>query len=238
MMAPDIRVFADLNALSAAAAEALAATLNHAVRANGRGSLVLSGGSTPRTLYQLLTSTWRDEIPWGAVHLFWGDERYVPHTDPHSNYRLAKETLLDHLEVPPRAVHRIRGEAAPEEAAAELDDALEGIELDLLLLGLGPDGHMASLFPGSPQLAVTDRRATYGPAGVEPFVDRITLTVPVIQSAIRIVFLVTGERKADAVARAFGGDVTPDVPASLSRLAPVPVEVFLDEAAASRMSGT
>jgi 6-phosphogluconolactonase len=97
MMTPDVRVFADLNALSAAAAEALVATLNQAVRANGRGSLVLSGGNTPRTLYQLLASAWRDRMPWGAVHLFWGDERYVPPADPRSNYRLAKETLLDHV---------------------------------------------------------------------------------------------------------------------------------------------
>jgi 6-phosphogluconolactonase len=94
---------------------------------------------------------------------------------------------------------------------------------------------MASLFPGSPQLGVTDRRATDGPAGLEPFVHRVTLTVPAIQSAIRIIFLVTGESKAEAVERAFMGDITPDVPASLAREAPVPVEVFLDEAAASRM---
>src|SRR5205823_4868178 len=166
--------------------------------------------------------------------LWWGDERCVPPDDERSNYRLAKETLLDALEVPPRAVHRIRGEAPPEEAAAALDAALEGVELDLLLLGLGPDGHTASLFPGSPQVEVADRRATHGPAGLEPFVHRITLTMPALRSAGRIVFLVTGEAKADAVARAFAGEITPEVPASLTRLAPVRVEVFLDEAAGSR----
>ena len=120
----------------------------------------------------------------------------------------------------PAAIHRIRGEAPPAEAADELDAALAGVTLDFLLLGLGPDGHMASLFPGSPQLDVTDRRATDGPAGLEPWVHRVTMTVPTIQSARRVVFLVSGEAKADAVARAFGGDITPDVPASLSRLAP------------------
>ena len=135
----------------------------------------------------------------------------------------------------PRAVHRIRGEAPAAEAAAELDAALEGVQLDFLLLGLGPDGHMASLFPGSPQLEVRDRRAVDGPPGLEPFVHRVTLTVPTIQSAVRIVFVTSGEGKADAVARAFTGEVTPAVPASLTRLSPVPVEVFLDEAAAARM---
>jgi 6-phosphogluconolactonase len=132
-------------------------------------------------------------------------------------------------------VHRIRGEIAPADAAAELDAALEGAELDLLLLGLGADGHVASLFPGSPQLAVEDRRATSGPAGLEPFVKRVTMTLPVLRAANRIVFLVGGDEKAEAVARAFGGDVSRDVPASLIRLAPVPVEVFLDRAAASQL---
>jgi 6-phosphogluconolactonase len=196
------------------------------------GSIVLTGGSTPGKAYERAAERAPD---WGRVTLWWGDERCVPPDDERSNYRLAKETLLDRLEVPPRAIHRIRGEAPPAEAAAELDAALEAVELHLLLLGLGPDGHMASLFPGSPQLGVDDRRATHGPPGLEPYVERVTFTLPTIQSAYRIVFLVTGEEKADAVARAFGGEPTPDVPASLARLAPVPVEVFLDEAAASTM---
>ena len=129
----------------------------------------------------------------------------------------------------------MRGELDPAAAADEYDAALDGVELQLLLLGLGSDGHMASLFAGSPQLEVEDRRATWGPAGLEPFVDRVTLTLPAIHSAQRIVFLVAGEGKADAVAGAFGGEISPSVPASLARLAPVPVEVFLDAAAASKL---
>jgi 6-phosphogluconolactonase len=196
------------------------------------GSIVLTGGSGPGAAYRRAAARTPD---WSAVTLWWGDERCVPPDDERSNYRLAKDTLLEHLEVQPQTVHRIRGEAPPAEAAAELDAALDGVELDLLLLGLGPDGHMASLFPGSPQVAITDRRATFGPPGFEPYVERVTFTVPTIQSARRIVFLVSGEEKAEAVERAFGGEITPEVPSSLSRLAPVTVEVFLDPAAASRM---
>lgn len=196
------------------------------------GSIVLTGGSTPGLAYERAAERAPD---WGRVTLWWGDERCVPPDDERSNFRLARETLLDRLEVPPRAVHRIRGELDPKTAADELDAELEGADFDLLLLGLGPDGHMASLFPGSPQLGVRDRRATHGPAGLDPYVDRVTFTLPTIQSAFRIVFLVAGEDKAEAVARAFGGEIGEDVPASLARLAPVGVQVFLDEAAASRL---
>jgi 6-phosphogluconolactonase len=203
-----------------------------AAQAKQGGSIVLTGGSGPGAAYERAAERAPD---WGRVTLWWGDERCVPPEDEQSNYRLAKGTLLDKLEVQPRAMHRIRGELSPSAAAGELDDALAGVELHFMLLGLGPDGHMASLFPGSPQLDVTDRRATSGPAGLDPFVERVTMTLPTIQSANRIVFLTSGEEKADAVARAFGGEPTHEVPASLARLAPVPVEVYLDEAAASRL---
>jgi 6-phosphogluconolactonase len=197
------------------------------------GSIVLTGGSTPGRAYERAAAL---EPDWGGVVLWWGDERAVPPDDERSNYRLAKETLLDRLEAPPREIHRIRGELQPSEAAAELDRDLEGAELDLMLLGLGPDGHIASLFPGSPQLLVEDRRATSGPAGLEPFVDRVTMTLPTIRSAREIAFLVTGEEKAGAVSRAFQGDITGDIPASLLRLAPVPLQVFLDHPAASGLT--
>ena len=196
------------------------------------GSVVLTGGSTPGVAYERAAERARD---WSGVDLWWGDERCVPPDDDRSNYKLAKETLLDRIDAPPRSVHRIRGELPPAEAAGELDRELEDVELHLLLLGLGPDGHVASLFPGSPQLGVEDRRATSGPPGLEPFVDRVTMTLPVLRSAYRIVFLVTGDEKADAVAKAFGGDITEEVPASLVRLAPVAIEVFLDQAAASKL---
>ncbi|HEX4679213.1 MAG TPA: 6-phosphogluconolactonase [Gaiellaceae bacterium] len=203
-----------------------------AEQARRGGSIVLTGGSGPGDAYRRAARLAPD---WSNVTLWWGDDRCVPPDDELSNYRLAKETLLDHLEVQPREVHRIRGELPPPEAADELDRKLEGVELDFLLLGLGPDAHVGSLFPGSPQLAVEDRRATSGPAGLEPWVDRVTMTMPEIRSAKRIVFIVSGQSKAEAVARAFGGKISPDVPASLVLLGPTRVEVFLDPAAVSKL---
>jgi 6-phosphogluconolactonase len=216
--------------LSADPAGAVARLL--ADRADRGGSIVLTGGSAPGAAYELAAAL---EPDWGLVTLWWGDERCVPPDDERSNFRLARETLLDRLENAPAQIHRIRGELPPPEAAAELDESLAGVELDLILLGLGPDGHLASLFPGSPQLGVEDRRATSGPAGLEPWVDRVTMTLPTIRAARQIVFLVSGDQKAEAVARAFGGPISPEVPASLARLAPVPVQVFLDPAAGSKL---
>jgi 6-phosphogluconolactonase len=223
---PDLRVSDDP---SRAVADLLA---EQAARG---GSIVLTGGSSVARAYHLAASLQPD---WGEVSVWWGDERSVPPDDERSNYRLAAESLLNRLETPPAEVHRIRGELPPPQAAEELDAELDGVALDFMLLGLGSDGHLASLFPGSPQLGVEDRRATYGPAGLEPFVDPVTKTLPTIRAARRIVFLVTGDDKADAVARAFAGPVTEAVPASLARRAPTPVEVFLDPAAGSKLSST
>jgi 6-phosphogluconolactonase len=206
-----------------------------AERARSGGSIVLTGGSTPGKAYERAAALTPD---WSNVELWWGDERCVPPDDERSNFRLAQETLLDRLAEQPAEVHRIRGELEPADAAGEYDHALDGVTLDLLLLGVGPDGHIASLFPGSPQLGIEDRRATSGPAGLEPWVDRVTLTLPTLRAAAEIVFLVTGQGKADAVRRAFRGEITPQIPASLVLLTSSPVKVFLDHPAASKLEVT
>lgn len=220
--------------LNVVANPAAAVAVVLADQASRGGSIVLTGGASVAEAYERAAAL---EPDWGRVTLWWGDDRCVPPDDERSNFRLAKEALLDRLEAPPAEVHRIRGELAPAAAADELDAALAGVHLDLMLLGLGSDGHMASLFAGSPQLDVLDRRATSGPAGLDPFVDRVTMTLPTIQAAAQIVFIVTGEDKADAVARAFSDAPSREVPASLARLAPVGIRVFLDPAAASKLRG-
>jgi 6-phosphogluconolactonase len=222
MTEPELHVLDDP---AAAVAELIAG------QAAGGGSIVLTGGRTPGRAYERAAELQPD---WSSVEVWWGDERCVPADDERSNYRLAKSTLLDRLAEQPADVHRIRGELQPADAASEYDKALDGIELDLLLLGVGSDGHIASLFPGSPQLAVRDGRATSGPAGLEPWVDRVTLTLPELLSARRTAVLVTGADKADVVAKAFRGDITEDVPASLLREGGGRLDVFLDPAAAGR----
>ncbi|HEY3185792.1 MAG TPA: 6-phosphogluconolactonase [Gaiellaceae bacterium] len=222
MTEPELHVLDDP---AAAVAELIAG------QAAGGGSIVLTGGRTPGRAYERAAELQTD---WSSVEVWWGDERCVPPDDERSNYRLAKSTLLDRLAEQPAEVHRIRGELEPADAAAEYDRTLEGVELDLLLLGVGSDGHIASLFPGSPQLAVRDARATSGPAGLEPWVDRVTMTLPELLSARRTAVLVTGAEKADVVAKAFRGDITEDVPASLLREGGGHLDVFLDPAAAGR----
>jgi 6-phosphogluconolactonase len=197
-------------------------------------SVVLTGGSTPGQAYQRAAER---EPDWSAASLWWGDERCVPPEDEESNFRLARENLLDRIEAPPREVQRIRGELGPDQAAREYDELLRGARLDYVLLGLGPDGHTASLFPGQPTLEERERRAIPAAAKLEPFVDRVTLTIPVLASAPEVVFIVTGEAKAEAVERAFARPPGAETPASLIRSADGRTRVVADVAAASRLPG-
>jgi 6-phosphogluconolactonase len=216
----ELRVESDDTAAAEAVASLLAAAL---------GNLVLTGGSTPRRAYELAAERRPD---WSGVAFWWGDERCVPPDDERSNYRLAREALLDRAErLGP--VHRIRGELEPAGAAAEYDRALRGERLDLLLLGIGPDGHTASLFPGAASLRERERLAVDAPAGLEPFVPRVTLTLPALASAELAVFLATGEGKAQAVRRAFAEPPGEETPASLVRGRRT--VAVLDRAAASRL---
>jgi 6-phosphogluconolactonase len=195
-------------------------------------SIVLTGGKSPGRAYELATELQPD---WSRATLWWGDERCVPPDDERSNFRLAREKLLDNVAVQPREVHRIRGEAGAQAAAAEYDSELEGASLDLVLLGIGPDGHTASLFPGQSTLEERERRAIPAEAKLEPFVERVTLTVPVLCSAPEVLFLVTGDGKAEAVERAFGRPPSAETPSSLIRSAGGRTRVIADTAAAGAL---
>ena len=194
--------------------------------------IVLTGGSTPGRAYELAAGL---EPDWSRASVWWGDERCVPPDDERSNYGLARSTLFDRLGAQPGRVHRIRGEDDPPAAAASYERELRGTTLDLLLLGLGPDGHVASLFPNAPGLSETERLVIQAEPGLEPFVERVTLTPPALRGARRIVFLVTGADKAEAVAGALAGAPDPSVPGSLIRADSGETLAILDQEAASRL---
>jgi 6-phosphogluconolactonase len=194
-------------------------------------AIALAGGSTPRRAYELAAEIQPD---WSGASVWWGDERCVPPDDPRSNYLLAKEALLSRLAAQPE-VHRIRGELEPEAAADEYDEALAGVDLGLVLLGIGPDGHTASLFPNSAALEERSRRAVAAEPKLEPLVPRVTLTIPALASSRQILFLVTGAEKVEAAQKAFGGEPDPATPASLVRSAGGTTTVVLDSAAAARL---
>lgn len=181
--------------------------------AEADGAVVLSGGSTPRRAYELAAALRKN---WSRVSLWWGDERCVLPDDERSNYATAKTALLDRIEVQPE-VHRIRGELGAEEAARLYDEELRGVDLGLAVMGIGPDGHTASLFPNAPSLEERERLAVAAEPGLEPWVDRVTLTLPAFAATREMAFLVTGADKADAVRRAFREPPSPDTPASLTR---------------------
>jgi 6-phosphogluconolactonase len=197
--------------------------------AEGRGNVVLTGGRTPERAYELAAELRPD---WSDAELWWGDERCVPPDHELSNYGLAKRALLDRLETPPRAIHRIRGEDGAERAAAAYDRELRGVALDLVLLGVGPDGHTASLFPHAPTLHERERLAVPAEPLLAPLVERVTMTIPPLESAPLVVFLVAGEEKAQAVARAFGGESDETIPASLVRSRNGRTVAILDQEAA------
>ena len=190
----------------------------------------LSGGSGPRPAYERAAILQPD---WSRTELWWIDERCVPPADSRSNYRTIRETLLDGLSRPPSAVHRVRGELSPEEAAREYDSALAGVTLTFALLGVGPDGHTASLFPDAASLDEEKRCAVAAEPGLEPLVPRVTMTRPLLAAAETMVYLVTGDSKSEAVERAFAQPPSPATPASLVRGRRT--VAILDRAAASRL---
>lgn len=233
-MRRSIEVIADP---AAAAAERIAA----AVRRGGQ--VALTGGSTPRRAYELLAGM---DLDWGGVELWLGDDRCVPEDHEHSNHGMVERTLVDRIPADrrPRAFHRVPAELGPEPAAAAFERELRyafGADtavprFDLILLGLGPDAHVASLFPDAPQLGERERWAVgVEQPGMAPLVPRVTLTLPVLNAGHEVIFLIAGTDKADAVARAFGDAPGPDAPASLVRPQEGALTVLVDGPAAMRL---
>jgi 6-phosphogluconolactonase len=210
-------------------ATVVANRLARAARAGG--NIVLTGGKTPQRAYEQAA---KEEADWSKVSLWWGDERCVPPDDENSNYGAAKKSLLDKLDRWPREVHRIKGELGKERAATEYEQELGDTQVDLLLLGIGPDGHVASLFPNAPTLRQR-KRVLPAEAGFEPFVDRVTLSLPTLRRAKEILFVVAGDAKADAVRRAFAAKPSAETPASLVRAADGRTTAILDRAAAAAL---
>ena len=201
-----VRVFQDLEELSRVAAELFFALSKKSIATRGRFVVALSGGSTPHRLYSLLGSPWyRNNIDWSRVYLFWTDERCVPNDHPESNYRLAHDAFLSRVPLPAQNIHRIRGEDEPRKAAEAYEDELQNffsgvgaIVFDLIILGVGEDGHTASLFPGSP--ALDERMRPAVPIYLEePKINRVTLTLPVLNHAAQVLFLASGRAKAGTV---------------------------------------
>lgn len=215
----DIRTYPDAHGLAHAAGEHFMAIAAAAIAARAQFSVALSGGSTPRPLFErLATEELASQLPWSSVHVFWGDERCVPPDHPDSNYAMARETLLDHVPIPPPNVHRIQGEMEPSEAAAVYERTLrqffvpgpepEMVTFDLVLLGLGTDGHTASLFPGSELLEEQSRWVAANRAD-QARGWRVTLTPPAINAARHVTFLVAGAGKATILQQVLSGPRQP-----------------------------
>ena len=231
---PNVRVFESPQNLAEAAAEVFAEKARKSIGEKGSFAVALAGGSTPKALYELLAARYRDALDWSKVHAFFGDERTVPPDHEDSNYRMAHEALLS--QVPVGSVHRMRGELDPREAATLYEEELTTFfdgkpSFDLILLGIGGDGHTASLFPHTPALDARDRWVVENPVEKVGTI-RITLTVPAINAARKVTFLVTGEGKAEALKEIIEGDADPhEYPAKLIQPASDPVRM-VDRAAA------
>ena len=217
-----ITIYTDMEALSHAAAELFVRESLQALESRGRFVVLLSGGETPRRTYRLLvTSPLRDQVPWHAVHFFWGDERYVPSEDPRNNARMVQQELLDHVPVPAAQIHPIPYSSSPRESAVEYGNLLCTFfaggppRFDLVFLGLGENGHTASLFP---ETAVVDERNLWASEVYvkEEDLYRVTLTAPIINQGALVVFLVAGAAKAQILFKVLNG--SPDqrkIPAQL-----------------------
>jgi 6-phosphogluconolactonase len=239
-----IHVHPDAAAASRASADLLVQTAREAAARNGRFTVALTGGSSPVQLYKLLAAApYRDQVPWAQTFVFWGDERAVPHADDRNNARMAFDLLLDHVPVPPAQIHRMSGEGPPAESARQYEALLKTHfadgppQCDLILLGMGDDGHTASMFPGTEVVHERERwvKELYL---ASQNMYRITLTAPLLNQARRIVFQVFGAGKAATLKRVLEGPYQPDqLPSQLIKPTSGELHWFLDEAAGSRLTG-
>jgi 6-phosphogluconolactonase len=215
---PNIRRFVDRNALCHGAARLVVEHIVEALAKRGQCRLALAGGSTPRPVYERLAGPLRGEVDWAAMHLFWGDERCVPPEHPDSNYRMVQEVLLRHVAVPGGQVHRINGELEPSQAARHYAKILGDEPLDLVLLGMGGDGHVASLFPDTPDLRETLARVVATKSPIPP-VDRVSLSLRTLNEARVVLFLVGGASKAERLAEVLqtSGSSAASLPAAMVR---------------------
>jgi 6-phosphogluconolactonase len=241
---PRVRVFDEAEAVARAAAARIAELARESVEARGVFTLALSGGSTPRRVYELLAGEdFREGIDWPNVHVFFGDERMVPPDSAESNYRMANEALLARVPVPPENVHRIDGVGDAAANASAYESEMRGLfgedaewpRFDHVLLGMGDDGHTASLFPGTE--ALTESRLWVAPNWVEKLgAWRVTLTAPVINAARHVTFLVTGSAKAERLREVLKGERVPSrLPSQLIRPPDGTLEWFVDREAASSL---
>ncbi len=240
-----MRVLTTPQELFAAAAEEVVRAANEAVAQRGRFSIALAGGSTPKSLYNLLATNARTSLPWDRMFFFWGDERHVPPTDPDSNYRMADESMLSKIPVAPGNVFRIKTEN-PDAAGIAEDyeqtlrkffalDSGQFPRFDLILLGMGPDGHTASLFPGTAALQEKSRLVVAN--WVEKMkASRISLTLPVLNAAAEVAFLVSGTDKAPALQGVLESDAPGEqYPAKLVQPSKGKLIWLIDRAAASQL---
>ncbi|NWG06221.1 MAG: 6-phosphogluconolactonase [Chloroflexi bacterium] len=217
-MKPEIRIFKDLETLSKDAAHLFTERAAEAIAEHGRFLVALNGGSTPSRLFQLLAGGFKEKVDWSKVHVFWGDERCVPPDDPGSNYGQAWNLLLSRVPIPASNIHRVKGELGPAEASRDysltLKDfafpPLEFPRFDLVYLGMGEDGHTASLFPGSPlDLDATEPAMPVTAEYQDRPATRVTLTSTVFNLAHTVVFMATGEKKAATLAEVLGDRYNP-----------------------------
>ncbi len=238
-------VATDAAALAARAAQYFVEQAERAVAARGRARIAISGGSTPKAAFALLADPaqpWRARMPWSKLDLWWVDERCVPPDDPDSNYRITREAMLDHVPLQPEQIHRMEGELEPEAAAARYESELrngfrlEGAELprfDVVQLGMGPDGHTASLFPHTPALHELGRLAVANHVEAKD-AWRVTLTWPVINRGSQVFFLIGGTDKAQILKEVFTGTRDPErLPSQLIRPVGGILTLLLDQAAAA-----